>query len=240
MTTTTAPATSPGGPIGGAGPPRPLVAFARSNLRPIRDITSSRPRPARGLRNGPSCDTGTWCPTPSNGRRSGPAANPRRPRATLITDFYSYNTNLSAESSSLVDYPRGEQEVAWLQPDWVGDLSLSTRLKLTGRSDAAVRFELIEAGVVNRCEIDLTTGKATLHHGDEVLGEQTTANQGTGTYAITFANIDDRLTLLVNGRGVFGDGLTYDGPEIHPAPTAADLSPVAVAIRGGSADDRSR
>ena len=36
---------------------------------------------------------------------------PRPPRATLITAFYSYNTNLTAESSSLIDYPRDDQAV---------------------------------------------------------------------------------------------------------------------------------
>ena len=30
-------------------------------------------------------------------------ALPRPPRATLITDFYSYNTNMSADSSNLLD-----------------------------------------------------------------------------------------------------------------------------------------
>src|SRR5262249_15250641 len=61
---------------------------------------------------------------------------PRPPRATLITDFYSYNTNLTAESSSLIDYPRGEQEGAWMQPHWVGDLSLSGRLQVTAPGGA--------------------------------------------------------------------------------------------------------
>jgi hypothetical protein len=48
--------------------------------------------------------------------------------------------------------------------------------------------------------------------------------------------VDDRLTLLVNGRGTFGDGLTYESPEKHPAPTAADLSPVAIAAKEASVE----
>ena len=37
-----------------------------------------------------------------------PRRCPRAPRPTLITDFYSYNTNLTADGSNLVDEPRGE------------------------------------------------------------------------------------------------------------------------------------
>ena len=44
----------------------------------------------------------------------------------------------------------------------------------------SVRFELVEGGVVNRCEIDLATGKATLRHGDKVLGEQPSRDQRAG------------------------------------------------------------
>jgi signal peptidase I len=153
------------------------------------------------------------------------------PRATLITDFYSYNTNMNAESSSPVDYPRSDPEGAWAQPDWVGDLSISGRLKVN-EARGAIRFELIEGGVVNHCAIDLTTGKATLYHDGKPIGEQTCRINRRGTYDITFANVDDRLTLIVDGNGVFGDGVTYESLEKHAAPTAADLSPVAIAARG--------
>jgi Signal peptidase, peptidase S26 len=100
----------------------------------------------------------------------------------------------------------------------------------------AVRFELIEGNVVNRCEIDLSSGKATLRHGDTVLGEQPCPIDRPGAYDVTFANVDDRLTLLVNGRGVFGDGLPYESPEKHTAPTAADLSPVGLAAKGAAVE----
>jgi signal peptidase I len=158
---------------------------------------------------------------------------PRHPRATLITDFYSYNTNVSGESSSLVDYARGDAEGAWLQPEWVGDLSVSTLLTVA-EPKGMIRFELIEGGIVNHCTIDLATGKATLLHDNKVLGEQTCRINRAGTYEVTFANVDDRLTLIVDGQGVFGDGVNYDSLEKHPAPTAADLSPVAIAARGAA------
>jgi signal peptidase I len=122
-----------------------------------------------------------------------------------------------------------------MQPHWVGDLTVSAHLevKVTG---GVVRFELIEGDVVNRCEIDLATGKATLRHGDEILAEQPCPIKEPGTYDVTFANVDDRLTFLVDGRGIFGDGVAYTAPEKHPAPTAADLSPVAIAAKGASVE----
>jgi signal peptidase I len=156
---------------------------------------------------------------------------PRPPRATLITAFYSYNTNLTAESSSMVDYPRDDQASAWMQPEWVGDLSISARLNVTAPR-GKVRFELIEGGIVNHCFIDLATGKASLYHDNTLIGEQSCRMSGPGKYDVSFANVDDRLTLVVNGQGVFGDGVTYEAPEKHVAPTAADLAPVAIAAQG--------
>ena len=158
---------------------------------------------------------------------------PRPPRSTLITDFYSYNTNLGSEASDLTGYPRGDQESAWMQPHWVGDLTVSARVKADS-AKGSVRFELIEGGVANHCEIDLATGQATLSRAGQPLGKPVvTAFQGPGTHDVVFANVDGRLTLWIDNKPVFGDGLAYDegfGP--HAIPTEADLSPVGVAAKG--------
>ena len=44
----------------------------------------------------------------------------------------------------------------------------------------SVRWELIEAGIPNRCAIDLATGEATFTHGDEELGQRDDADEGPG------------------------------------------------------------
>jgi len=153
----------------------------------------------------------------------------------LITDFYSYNTNLTEGSSDLNGSPHYDQKGAWLQPHWVGDLTLSAKLDIVA-TGGAVRFELIEGGVVNRCEIDLNSGMATLLHGDKVLREEASGIAGPGTYGVEFANVDGRLTAWIDGRPIFGDGVIYeDGSGPHAIPTAADLSPAAIATRGASA-----
>jgi signal peptidase I len=90
--------------------------------------------------------------------------------------------------------------------------------------------------VPNRCEIDLATGLATLYHGTTALGKPVVCGvKGSGSHDIAFANVDDRLTLWVDGRTPFGDGLAYsDGSGRHPAPTATDLDPVGIAANGAS------
>ena len=49
---------------------------------------------------------------------------PSPPCATLITDYYSYNTDVSADDHS---HARGASR-AWFQPHWVGDLTLQSRV----------------------------------------------------------------------------------------------------------------
>jgi signal peptidase I len=154
---------------------------------------------------------------------------PAPPRATLITDFNSYNTDV------LPDDEKSSRRAArpWFQPHWVGDLTVSMRLKVQ-EARGAVRLELIEAGVSNRCEIDLATGQAMLFHGDRSQGAaaQTDLTR-PGTYKLTFANVDDRLTLWVDGKLPFGDGLTYDEPRSGTA-TAADLEPARIGARNAA------
>ena len=157
---------------------------------------------------------------------------PRAPRPTLVTDFYSYDTNISVAH---IDPSGAERSPltsgAWLQPHWVGDLTLSATVA-TESTSGSVRLELIEGGVSNRCEIDLATGEAVLFHGPEELGRAPSPLKGAGKRLVEFANVDDRLTLWVDGRPVFGDGLTYASVGNHPEPTAEDLEPARIASRG--------
>jgi signal peptidase I len=157
---------------------------------------------------------------------------PRAPRPTLITDFYSYNTNLPLHRADLSGDVGRDQENAWLQPHWVGDLTVSARV-VTGSTAGKVRFELIEGGVPNVCEIDVSTGEAVIRHGESVLGHGPSPLKGAGDHEVTFANVDNRLTLWVDGRPAFGDGFAYeDAPGAHPEPTVEDLSPVRIATQG--------
>ncbi len=161
------------------------------------------------------------------------SALPRPPRPTLITDFYSYNTNINPVSfnrwASLHD--------RWLQSNWVGDLTLSCRVDLEAADPGSLlKVELIEAGVSHRCEVDLATGVASMYHGTTKLGEAATPLRGAGAHDVSFANVDDRLTLWVDGQAPFGDGLAFDeDPAAAYIPTARDLDPAGVGIKGAGA-----
>jgi len=151
------------------------------------------------------------------------------PRATLITDFSSYNTEQTPQG--LEDYRAASRP--WFQPHWVGDLTLSLRLDIVEPGGLA-RLELIEAGISNRCEIDLATGEARLFHGDVQLGAPAATSIGVkGSHKLVFANVDDRLTLWVDGELPFGDGRDYAShdAETISRPTVDDLEPARVAAR---------
>jgi signal peptidase I len=157
------------------------------------------------------------------------------PRATLVTDFSSYNTAVSADDR---DDPR-RSSGAWLQPHWVGDLTLSLRATVRERA-GNLRLELVKAGISHRCEIDLSTGLARLFRGESPLGPPApTPVSRPGSFDVVFANVDDRLTLWVDGAPSFGDGRTFDSsgePSLAAVPTAADLEPVRIAVKDAAVE----
>jgi signal peptidase I len=157
----------------------------------------------------------------------------RAPRPTLITDFYSYNTNLTSDDPPVGDEPRMDSENAWMQPHWVGDLTVAASVKVESAA-GQLRLELIKGGIPHRCVVDLATGAASFQRGEQTLLEQATPLKGPGRYQVEFANVDDRLTLWVDGKPVAGEGVEFDSVEATPVPTAADLSPVGIAVRDGT------
>ena len=152
------------------------------------------------------------------------------PRPSLVTDFSSFNTDLTPQS---LEHPRPASR-PWFQPHWVGDLTLSLRVEVA-KPSGRLRLELIEAGASNRCEIDLASGEARLFHDDATLGEAVaTTIKAKGSYEVAFANVDDRLTLWVDDALPFGEGRAYrstDG-ERFLKPMLADLEPARIAVQG--------
>lgn len=167
-------------------------------------------------------------PGPDQWAAIGKGASPGRARPSLITDFCSYNTGLAAEDR---DYP-GSAARAWRQPHWVGDLTVSMRLDVHQPS-GRLRLDLIKGGRSHRCEMDLVTGEARLFRDDTPLGPAAaTPIDRVGTHELTFANVDGRLTLRVDGSLPFGAGPSVPADHRVNLPTAADLEPVRIAARG--------
>lgn len=148
---------------------------------------------------------------------------PGSPRATLITDFYSYNTFLTSDAT----YDKS----AWFQPHWVGDLTVEMLIEVK-KPSGEFRVELVEAGVANQFVVDLKTGMGKLVRGGKQLAEAHTTIREGGRYRVRFANVDDRLTVWVNHRLPFGDGVNYEQAAGEPSgPQAADLKPVGISVR---------
>ena len=155
---------------------------------------------------------------------------PHPPRATLITDFYSYNTDLTLDALS----DRYSTAKAWNQPNWVGDLTLSLRLHVN-EPKGRIAIELVKAGVGNRDEVDLSNGQAQLFHGKEPLGKPTvTPLRAVGDFDLIVSNIDDRLNFRVDGETPFGEGIEFGRVGDLVNPTAADLGPVGIAATDAS------
>ena len=55
--------------------------------------------------------------------------------------------------------------------------------------------------------------------------------KGTGHHRVEFANVDGRLSLIVDGKACGGDGFEYESAESVPIPTEADLAPAAISAR---------
>jgi signal peptidase I len=157
---------------------------------------------------------------------------PREPRPSLITDFYSYNTNLNKDGSNLINRP-WEARYAWMQPHWVGDLTLSANLEVASPA-GELRLELVKGGVSHYCTIDLATGMARFARDSTTIREFNARLKGPGRYQIEFANVDDRMTLLVDGRQVDGPGVEYERGDSVPVPTVSDLAPAGIAVRDAS------
>jgi len=151
---------------------------------------------------------------------------PGTPRSSLITDFYAYNTFLTTDT-----YDKS----AWFQPHWVGDLTVELLLEVN-KPTGEFRVELVEAGIQNQFVVDLKTGKGKLIRAGKILAETQTPIREGGRFRIRFANVDDRLTVWINHRLPFGDGVSYipDASE-KTGPQAADLKPVGIAVRDSAA-----
>ena len=162
---------------------------------------------------------------------SKPVSNPR---PQLITDYYGYNA-----------FAFGPLQPADEDVFWVGDLTISGVVDIQkADANAALQLELVEGIRRYRCEIDVATGQAALSHTNELqpdgepvsLGSATTAVTGPGRYRFTFANVDDRLNLWINGSLVAFDGHGEYKPSALPNPQEADLLPVGLAVRHATAE----
>jgi signal peptidase I len=155
------------------------------------------------------------------------------PRPQLITDFMGYN---SFESVSAPDNFGGGHHPP--PQNWVGDLILECDV-VADRPSGDLVLELSKGVDRFRARWDLAGGTCTLfriHDGkEEELGKSQPSVLRPGTtHRVRLANVDERLTVWVDGTLPFGDGVTYE-PARNRGPTAAnDLQPASIGVRGAA------
>jgi len=144
----------------------------------------------------------------------------------LITDFMGYNTWRTPNGTHASPPP----------PNWVGDLLLECTVTVE-QAQGQLVFELAEGVDRFQARFDLGTGVCTLVRlGDgqperELDSKPTTVHK-PGKYRLRFANVDDRLTVWVDGSLPFGDGVVYDAPA-EKGPTKNDLRPASIGVQAG-------
>lgn len=155
------------------------------------------------------------------------------PEAELIADFCSFN---AFRQSMLV---RDEIGIYW-----VGDLTINASVQVdSAAAGGSIILELVEGPQVFQCEIDCQTGAAVLTVLDSsnrelltTIATGSTSVTGSGTYDLTFANVDDRICLWVNDSLIGFDGPTeYESLDV-PLPTSRDLAPVGIAFKDVSGE----
>lgn len=123
---------------------------------------------------------------------------------------------------------------------WVGDLMIECDFKVTTAAGEFV-LELSKGYDRFQARFDLTTGKCKLvrrnsNRDETVLAEAETALKKPGSYKLRFANFDERLTVWVDGKLPFADGVAY-APAHKAGPTSEnDLEPARIGIREAAAE----
>lgn len=151
----------------------------------------------------------------------------------LISDFCSYNAARYGHTGSMSGAFGGM---------WTADLTLECELTVEKIApESQIMLELTESSFWYRCRIDPQTGEAVLeyinaHNAEDDIIEMARAQtslKGTGTYDLRFANVDDRLTLWVNGRVTnFGPGAEYTTTPLETRiPQKSDFTPVGIAAK---------
>jgi signal peptidase I len=171
----------------------------------------------------------------------------------LIADFYAYNT-------SEFDYggpytPPAFRSSQATGAHWVGDIALEAEVTVKS-GEGELLLGLVEAGVHYTARIDVKTGEAVLlidngrgkFDGQEAAGQvaskSPTPVRGPGQYELRFANVDNQLTLWVDGDPIeFAGPTTYEPVgELRPHWTPddpLDLAPAGLGVKGADVEARS-
>jgi signal peptidase I len=149
----------------------------------------------------------------------------------LITDFMGYNTFLNSRHRSPP------------QENWASDLILECEAILPDNPTGELILELSRGIDRFQARWDLASGQCTLYRindsGEKKLDSKPTTLKGKGTYRLRFANVDERLTVWVDGRLPFEHGFPYPPPAVEGPEFKNDLDrPVSIGVKGAAVQVR--
>jgi signal peptidase I len=180
----------------------------------------------RGFRIDGKADKGAWLRYSHTPNRDLPH------QRELITDFMGYNTFANSNHP----HPPGE--------NWVNDLILECEVTLPDQPAGELTLELSRGIDRFRARWDLgaADGQCTLYrvgaNGEQRLDGKPTALKGKGTYRLRFADCDERLTVWVDGRLPFDQGVPFRPPAEEGPRAENDLEPASVGVKGAAVQVR--
>lgn len=161
----------------------------------------------------------TWSEVRSGQKVEGPLS------AQLIADFCAFNDD--------------DDEIYW-----VNDLTIEFSVTIDSvTADGHLVVELVEGLRTARCEFNLQSGTAdvvvvsrdkdeSVASEESVIASVETGIQEPGTYDISFANVDDRLCLWVDGDLIpLGEKAHLSHYDLN-FPSYRDLAPIGIAASG--------
>jgi signal peptidase I len=155
------------------------------------------------------------------------------PQPSEIRDYYAFNAGTYSCNTRGGDMSH-----------WVGDLAVDCQLEVKN-NQGTFTLELVKGGVQFISRIDVASGQASLSISSlpDFAPTAQTPIRGPGKYKVSFANVDERLLLWVNG-----ELMSFDKPTEYPnlpnteaidtlpvlgSNQVTDKSPVGVAASGG-------
>lgn len=153
-------------------------------------------------------------------RDPNPPAIDSRPQ--LIRNVMGYNSG------------RGLGPEARSDNHWVGDLMLEFKTQIDAPTGELI-VELSKGSERFQAQFNLADGTVTIHRvGSKTpLAQKTGVGPTGGSHTIRFANFDNRLTLWIDGKLPFGDGVEYEAALPQPN-NENNLEPASIGVRGGA------
>lgn len=151
------------------------------------------------------------------------------PGPSLITDLESYNSE---------NVQRPEEADVVRKANWVRDLMLECRINVAAAAGTTT-LELNAGKRRYRLALDLQSGDATIFQNDRKLETQKSGIHTIGEHLIRFADFDERLTVWIDDKLVFGDGVPVEMSKVEEmGPYLTDFEPAKIHVSNARVDIR--